>query len=82
MACWSIVPGGTFCAAPSERQIMQLVIKTNGAIRCLYAEAIDLSLLGSVCVERGSHVEPDDRGRWFADLSPVAGPLLGPFTKS
>jgi hypothetical protein len=25
--------------------------------------------------------EPDENGRWWADLSPVAGPKLGPFTK-
>ena len=60
---------------------MQLVIKADGNIWCLYAEAIDLALLGSVCIERGSHVEPDDQARWFADLSPVIGPLLGPFSK-
>ena len=60
---------------------MQLVIKADGNIWCPYAEAIDLVLLGSVCIERSSHVEPDDQGRWFADLSPVKGPLLGPFSK-
>ena len=26
---------------------------------------------------RASHVEPDRQGRWLADLSPVAGPVLG-----
>ena len=30
-------------------------------------------------IRRASHVEPDDDGRWFADLSPVEGPKLGPF---
>ena len=29
---------------------------------------------------RASHVEPSPSGGWFADLSPVNGPLLGPFT--
>ena len=28
-------------------------------------------------ITRGSHVEPDQHGRWFADLSPVSGPVLG-----
>jgi hypothetical protein len=28
---------------------------------------------------RASLVEPDEEGRWWADLSPVDGPLLGPF---
>ena len=58
---------------------MKLVIDPSGAIRCLYAEAVDLAALGSLRVERASHVEPDAHGRWTADLSPVGGPLLGPF---
>jgi hypothetical protein len=36
-------------------------------------------LLGELCVRRASHVEPDDVGRWWADLAPVDGPKLGPF---
>jgi hypothetical protein len=30
-------------------------------------------------IRRGSHVEPDEHGNWLCDLSPVSGPLLGPF---
>jgi hypothetical protein len=26
-------------------------------------------------------VEPDDHGRWLADLTPVQGPCLGPFQR-
>ncbi len=58
---------------------MELVVQRNGGIRCVYNEAIDLSILGRVQIKRGSHVEPDDDGRWFADLTPVCGPQLGPF---
>ncbi len=58
---------------------MQLLIERSGQVRCLYGEAIDLSLLGSLTIRRGSHVEPDQQGRWVCDLSPVAGPTLGPF---
>ena len=58
---------------------MELVVQPNGGIRCVYDEAIDLSKLGQVQITRGSHVEPDDNGRWFADLTPVCGPHLGPF---
>ena len=60
---------------------MQLVIHTDGSASCLYDEAIDLSALGSLKIERGSHVEPDEQGRWFADLAPVSGPKLGPFDR-
>ncbi|MHB8860928.1 MAG: hypothetical protein ACYC6N_00885 [Pirellulaceae bacterium] len=31
-------------------------------------------------ISRGSHVEPDAAGNWYADLSPVGGPLLGSFS--
>lgn len=60
---------------------MQLVITPQGTGRCVYGEEIDLHSLGSLAIARGSHVEPDSEGRWFADLSPVAGPELGPFEK-
>ncbi len=59
---------------------MQLVVQRTGQVRCLYGEAIDLAALGRLRVERASHVEPDAHGRWTADLRPVDGPLLGPFT--
>jgi hypothetical protein len=58
---------------------MQLIVKSNGAIRCLYDETVDLSSLGSLTIQRGSLVEPDTTGRWLADLAPVDGPVLGPF---
>ena len=58
---------------------MQLVIQPCGKVRCVYGEAIDLSKIGRLSISRGSHVEPDEVGCWFADLSPVNGPKLGPF---
>ena len=60
---------------------MQLIIKSNGAISCLYDETLDLSSLGSLTIQRGSHVEPDMTGHWLADLAPVDGPVLGPFNR-
>jgi len=35
--------------------------------------------MGRVQITRGSHVEPDEDGRWIADLAVVQGPRLGPF---
>ena len=58
---------------------MQLVIHVDGSVRCLYGEAIPLGELGNLTIRRASHVEPDANGQWLADLSPVAGPTLGPF---
>jgi len=60
---------------------MQLVIQPDGSVRCVYGEVINLHSLGNLDISRGSHVEPDLHGQWFADLSPVAGPRLGPFSK-
>ena len=58
---------------------MEMVVQRDGQVRCVYGETIDLSSLGSLTIQRGSHVEPDSTGRWLADLAPVDGPVLGPF---
>ncbi len=58
---------------------MELVITPAGSVRCVYSEAIDLNQLGTLMIERASHVEPRPVGGWSADLSPVNGPTLGPF---
>ncbi len=60
---------------------MQLIVQPDGAVRCVYDEMIDLSALGRLGIRRGSHVEPDEDGRWFADLAPAHGPRLGPFER-
>jgi hypothetical protein len=48
-------------------------------VRCLYDEAVDLESLGKLSIRRASRVEPDTNGCWWADLSPVGGPQLGPY---
>jgi hypothetical protein len=58
---------------------MQLLIDPTGAVKCIYGEAIELSTFGNLKIARGSHVEPDEAGQWWADMSPVSGPQLGPF---
>jgi hypothetical protein len=58
---------------------MDLVIDAHGGIRCLYGEAIALHQMGELSIHRASHVEPDTKGRWWVDLKPVEGPVLGPF---
>ena len=58
---------------------MQLFIDPTGGTRCLYGEAIPLRELGELTIRRASHVEPDESGRWWADLALCLGPRLGPF---
>jgi hypothetical protein len=58
---------------------MFLTIDPQGGVRCVYDERLDLTALGALCIRRASHVEPDETGRWWADLAPVAGPRFGPF---
>lgn len=60
---------------------MQIVVEKDGSVRGIYGEVIDLAVLGPPKITRASHVEPDEEGRWLADLSPVGGPVLGPFDR-
>jgi len=58
---------------------MEIIITPYGQGRCVYGEAINLTTLGKLTIRRGSHVEPTPDGQWIADMSPVGGPILGPF---
>ena len=58
---------------------MELIVNQRGTINCIYSEAIPVSQLGSVHIQRASRVEPTADGKWTADLRLVNGPLLGPF---
>jgi hypothetical protein len=60
---------------------MDLLVLADGTVRAIYAEDIDLGLFGIPSITRASHVEPDEQGRWSADLTPVNGPVLGPFNR-
>ena len=56
---------------------MILAIATDGTVRSLYTETLDLAQIGTMTIKRASHVEPDEAGNWFAEM--VEGPTLGPF---
>src|SRR5690606_20901883 len=60
---------------------MTLIFESDGRVRGIYGEEIALDALGRPRISRASHVEPDNQGRWLADLSPVGGPVLGPFDR-
>lgn len=61
---------------------MEIQIRLSGdQIRYIYSDDFrGLMEHGKVSTRRASHVEPqgDD---WIADLSPVSGPVLGPFKR-
>ena len=58
---------------------MKLYISPGGDCSAIYDESLDMHTLGRPEISRASHVEPTADGQWTADLSPVHGPLLGPF---
>ena len=58
---------------------MELVVGAGGNVRCIYDEELDLRKIGKLKITRASHVEPDVEGYWWADMGPVAGPVLGPY---
>ncbi|MCA1686106.1 MAG: hypothetical protein LC745_09005 [Planctomycetia bacterium] len=60
---------------------MDLVVGPDGLVRAVYSEEIALEALGTPSITRASRVEPTPNGLWTADLSPVSGPVLGPFAR-
>jgi hypothetical protein len=61
--------------------MMELIIRGDGIGHCIYDESIPLTELGRLTISRASHVEPTAQGDWLADLSPMGGPTLGPFSQ-
>ena len=60
---------------------MEIYIDPSGIAACIYDEAIDLTAIGVVSIRRASHDEPDRQGRWWADMAPIGGPRLGPYSR-
>lgn len=61
-----------------------LRIEPDGTVLALYSDELEpllkvLLTQGKGTITRASHVEPNSAGGWTADLSPVDGPMLGPF---
>ncbi len=57
----------------------ELIIGLGGEVRMIYSELIEPHAFGEPRIQRGSFVEPDQNGFWWADLTPVNGPRLGPY---
>ena len=62
-------------------ETIRLRVSGGGWIKAVHHDALAWQRLGSVLIQLGSHVEPTANGEWTADLSPVGGPVLGPFAK-
>ena len=60
---------------------MQLVVKPTGVLIGIYDDSLDYSEFGKPQIRRVSYVEPDEQGRWFANMTLSNGPTLGPFDK-
>jgi hypothetical protein len=60
---------------------MEILVTPEGVVRAIYGEEIALGALGPATITRASAVEPTPEGQWLADLAPVGGPVLGPFTR-
>ena len=60
---------------------MKLLVKPDGTVRAIYAEEIDLAVLGRPRSPAPATSSPTLDGRWHADLTPVGGPVLGPFDR-
>ena len=57
----------------------ELIIGLGGTVRMIHTEPIEPHALVDPTIVRGSPVEPDQSGFWWADLSPCKGPKLGPY---
>jgi hypothetical protein len=56
-----------------------IAIKPDGTVSFIYDDRLaGLCEEGDAHTTRASHVEPAEGG-WTADMSPVNGPVLGPF---
>ena len=60
---------------------MKIIIDLDGNVRSIYADGTAplLRTLGEVETKRASHVEPEGEV-WMADMMPVGGPMIGPFS--
>lgn len=84
MVSWLIGLGVEFYAVNTSQiesfVAVEIYISSDGTCQSVYDESVDLRLLGPTDIRRASHVEPTLDGQWTADMRPLAGPVLGPFS--
>ena len=61
---------------------MKITFEVDGNIKFIYDDqaAGVAKEIGPLTIKRASHVEPSADGSWYADMSPVTGPMLGPYS--
>lgn len=61
---------------------IEIIVDSDGSIRAIYSDDVAdvLREVGALDIRRASHVEPDQDGRWTADMTPVGGPVERGFT--
>ncbi len=60
---------------------VNIFIREDGIIQFIHSDELaPLFQEGKASIRRASSVEPTEDGQWMADLKPVGGPVLGPFT--
>jgi hypothetical protein len=67
---------------PLPKKSKTICIRADGKAEFIYDDDLKgiIDSSDEKKVFRASHVEPDGTGQWWADLSPIKGPKLGPFT--
>lgn len=61
----------------------EILFAPDGSARFVHDDDVAevMAEVGALTVRRASHVEPDGEGKWYADLSPVGGPMLAGFDR-
>jgi hypothetical protein len=59
---------------------MKITLSPDGTMKFIYTDKLrPLMRHGQASIKRVSHVEPTEDNKWHADLSPIQGPILGPY---
>lgn len=64
-------------------ETLEIMVDASGEVRGIYSDEL-ADLLAAAGhntpqVKRASHVEPHPDGGWQADMTPVGGPVFGPY---